>query len=77
MSASALFPKSTPTGAAGRLGRPRHYPAVAPFLRAHFALRRLEIEDMFASARQEASMAEDCLRQLRELRRVAHACHLE
>ena len=49
--AAPIFPNRLPVLTAARLGRSRHFPAVSPFVRVSFALRRLEIADALEAAR--------------------------
>lgn len=73
MSGVSPSPTRKPTSTAGRSGRPRRYPSVMPFMRAHFALRRIELDDTYVLSRNGCDAPHQCLR---DLRRAAHACHL-
>lgn len=73
MRAASTLPTRAPAVIAGRLGRTRHYPSVMPFMRAHFALRRIERDDTYVTSRSGNDEPRQCLR---DLRRAAHACRL-
>ncbi|MBI5380291.1 MAG: hypothetical protein HZA31_00160 [Opitutae bacterium] len=69
------IPNRLPVSSAARLGRPRHYHAVLPFVRANLALRRIDLAEADKIAHGGVSRAEAMdAALLNEIRRAAHAC---
>jgi hypothetical protein len=76
--AAPIFPNRLPVLYAARLGRPRHFPAVLPFVRANLALRRLALAEADAAAHRATPLSVEAEADaiVDAMRRAAHDCPL-